>query len=417
MTSGRRGVALRHLSFAIAVGVTLVAILVWAARPQWHSDLLAAHRLGLPAAQFRVVAGAGEESADGVLVTAAGPRDVALQTMLPGAGFEAADFRVLRYAFTNFPRTLELSFLFRRADRPDDVQTVSLPWPGKGVASFDLTDLPEWHGHIVEVGFAEYPTPQSIPPGGVFAPFVLHDAELWSTSWRGAFAVLATEWSGYWPWSQRSVHALGRDATRPGGTSLLLVAALGASGIVLWAIVLLGLRGRRLGAFVLVCVAVAWLVLDLSWQTSLQWRLGAARDVYADKTWAERTLTVVDEPLRGVATQIEQRLAGAREGAHVLVAADSAYTLLRLLWHLQPLNAAVYNQVVSGTQMPAPGTYVVLYDAPSLRGSAQFARLVARSRVVAAPGDPGIRANLASNPLVLEYTGKLERHRMHGSVP
>lgn len=417
MKSRELASALRVVAFVVVVVATLAAILVVAARPEWGSAFLPVEQRTLPAAEFYVVAGTGEAVAGGLRVTGAGEREVALQTMLPEAGFDAADFEVLRYQFENFPRTLEASFLFRRADRPADVQTVSLPWPGHGVASFELAELPEWRGRIIEVGFAEYPTPQAIPPGTGFEPFVLRDAQLGSASWRGALGVLATEWSGYWPWSQRSVHALGRDVTRQDGTSLVLVVALAAAGIVLWAFLLLGLRGRALGACALACAAVAWLALDRHWQASLQWRLGAARDVYANLDYAGRTSTVVDEPLRDAADQVRQQLGNAGDSAHVVVAADSAYTVLRLIWHLQPLNVAVWSQVLGDGRMPAPGTRLVVYDAPALRGSAQFARIFAHSRVVAAPAGSGAQAGLAANPLVLEYTGKPERHPMHGASP
>ncbi len=409
--------ALRAFAFVVAVAATLVAILVVAARPEWDSDLLPAGQRSLPAAEFGIVTGAGEPVADGLRIRSAGEREVALQTLLPADGFDAADFDVLRYRFEDLPRTLEVSFLFRRADRPADVQTVSLPWPGHGVASFALSEVPEWQGRIIEVGFAEYPTPQAIPSGIGFEPFVLRDAQLWSASWRGAFGVLATEWSGYWPWSQRSVHALGRDATRQGGASLVLVVALVVAGVVLWAFLLLGLRGRTLGACALACAAVAWLALDLHWQANLQWRLGAARDVYANQDYAGRTATVVDESLRDAANEVRRQLGDIGNDAHVLVAADSAYTVLRLIWHLQPLNVAVWSQILDGGRMPAPGTYVVVYDAPALRSSPQFAQVLARSRMVAPSGGSTARAGLAANPLVLEYTGRIERHRLREALP
>lgn len=404
MTSRGRARTWRATAFAAAVATSLAAILVGAARPDWRDDLLPAERLVLAATGFRVVAGSGEPVAAGLRIRAAGERGVALQSMFPDPGIDATKFAVLRYAFADFPATHEVSFLFRRADRPDDVQAVSLPWPGRGVAAFDLSDLPAWGGRIIETGFAEYPIPQAIPPATGFAPFVLRDAELWSPSWRGALAVLATDWSGRWPWSQRSVHALGRDATRPDGASLVAAVALGAAAIVAWAYLLLGLRGRRLRVCGVACGAAAWLLLDLHWQSSLAWRLDAARAVYADLDFAQRTANVVDDSLRDAADEIRDRLAGAPPDAHVVVAADSAYTVLRLVWHLQPLNVAVWAQVLGDGGLPAPGTFLVLHEAPTLRGSAQFARILAGSRVLG-PGRPDALAQRSGSPLVLEYIG------------
>ena len=128
---------------------------------------------------------------------------------------DADAFPILRYRWQDFPRTLELSFVFRRADQPDDVHTVTLPPAGAYPGYFDLSDVPDWHGRIIEIGFAEFPTAQLVPADIAFRPFALIEAEFWSPSWRGSLGALGTDWSAYRPWALMSVSALGPDAPWP----------------------------------------------------------------------------------------------------------------------------------------------------------------------------------------------------------
>ncbi len=405
MMAAHRPTRLRCVGFAIAVLLTWSALVVWAAKPDWHSPILPTRSLELPATSFHMIEGEGRQAAEGLRVESLGAHDVALQTYAPKGGFEAAQLPVLAYRFSGFVHTLELSLVFRRADQPGDVHAVSLPWPGRGVSTFDLGDVPQWSGHIVEVGFAQYPTPQSIPPNIDMDTFMLRDAQLQSASWRGALRSLLTNWTSRWPWSQRSVHSLGRDATRPSDSSLVAHVALAFALVIGWAVVLLGLRGRRLAFFAVFCVTCAWLMLDVAWQGNLSWHLEAAREAYADGGFAQRTTHVVDPTIRDAADLVKQRIGGNDVAAHVLVVSDSGYTLMRLLWHLQPMNTAVYSEVLWDGRNPIPGSYVVLFDAPRFRHSVRFAQLVAQSTIVTTGNAPNRFAGVRGNPLVLHYTG------------
>ena len=146
-----------------------------------------------------------------------------LQSLRP-SDVDAETFPTLRYRFANFPRTLELSLVFRTAENPEDV-AVSLPWPGERRARSISSQIPQWRGQIVEFGFAQFPVAQLVPPAQGFKPFEIVEAGLWSRSWRGDLAALATDWFGAWPWTQRSVHALGRDTDTPRARSLVLCVA------------------------------------------------------------------------------------------------------------------------------------------------------------------------------------------------
>src|SRR5690606_31313606 len=145
-----------------------------------------------PGSRFRAAFGRAMPEGQRLRVLSEAEDHSSLQvTVLPQ--LDAQRFPVLRYRFEDFPRTLELSLTFRTAGKPGDVQTVSLPWPGSGTATFDLSAVEEWTGSIIELGFAEFSTGQLVPPEHGFAPFVLERAELWSPSWRGDLAALMTD--------------------------------------------------------------------------------------------------------------------------------------------------------------------------------------------------------------------------------
>ena len=221
---------MRKLLFSAAVLLSMSALLVWAAGVDWRSPLSPDTVRNWSGSDFRVVIGGAAQDETRLRIGAVGENRTALQSVVLN-GIEAAENPILRYRFEQFPHTLELSLVFRRAG-DDDVSVVSLPWPGEGDAWFDLGTVPEWQGRIVELAFAEYPTPQIVPPMQGFQPFTLVDASLDSRSWRGDVAALMTDWLGQWPWSQRSVHALGRDTDTPRAESLVLCLALAIAATI-----------------------------------------------------------------------------------------------------------------------------------------------------------------------------------------
>ena len=90
-------------------------------------------RLRHAGAGFEVVAGTGAGIVGDRLlnISSIGRDQVAVQALALPAPIDAADFPVLRYRWQRFPQTLELSFMFRRADMPEDVQMVTLPPAGR----------------------------------------------------------------------------------------------------------------------------------------------------------------------------------------------------------------------------------------------------------------------------------------------
>lgn len=354
---------MRRLSFAIAVLLSLSALLMWAAGVEWQSPLTPEQTRNWTGSEFRVVMGGAAEDESRLRIGAVGEDRTALQSVFLN-GVEATANPILRYRFEQFPHTLELSLVFRRAG-DEDVSVVSLPWPGEGNAWFDLGTVPEWRGRITEVAFAEYPTPQVVPPMQGFKPFTLVDASLASRSWHGDLAALATDWLGQWPWSQRSVHALGRDTDTPRAQSLVLCLAIAIAMLLFWAWLLLRLRGSSLLRASLAFVVAGWILLDLQWQSGLRWRHVATQSLYAGFEWPERELHSADSDIVEAARDLKTAIRDLPENSRILVHSSSSFSVLRLVYHLLPMNVGVLSLAHStAPATPLPDKcLIVLYDA------------------------------------------------------
>lgn len=372
---------MRGTLFAVALAASWCLLLLWAAGGGWSTPVTPVTQRSWAGHEFGVVYGKGTAQAGHLHLEATAKDFSSLQSIaLPN--LDAREFQTLRYRFVHFPRTLELSLVFRTAEAADDVQTISLPWPGEGVSTFDLSHIEKWHGTIVELGFFEFPTGQVVPPELGFKPFDLAEVELWTPSWQGDLAALATDWFGAWPWSQRSVHALGRDSDAPRAHSAVLVAALAVGIAILWAALLLGLRGRRLLTTAAVCAAIAWIALDLRWQAGLVQRLLATRTLYAGQTWPERARIVGDGDILQAADALKTMLRDEPAETRILVHAESGYAWLRLVWHLLPLNVAGFTLATpSGTALPE-NCLIVFYDSDLWRRDPGVRKLLAGSRRV-----------------------------------
>lgn len=391
---------MRRVLFAIAVLLSGVVILLWGAGVDWHSPISTDQERHWAGSDFRVVMGGAAQDEDRLRIGAVGDNRTALQSVALN-GLEASEYPILRYRFEQFPHTLELSLVFRPADA-DDVTVVSLPWPGAGEAVFDLGTVPEWKGRIVEVAFAEYPTPQVVPPMQGFRPFTLVEAALSARSWGGDLSALMTDWLGYWPWSQRSVHALGRDTDTPRAQSLVLCIVLFIFATGFWAVWLLRLRGVRLSRLVVVMLVLGWLLLDLQWHAGLRWRYSATHDLYAAYDWPQREQHSADSEIISMAAEIKLALRDVPENARILVHSDSPFALLRMVYHLLPMNVAVFAQAIStvpATPLP-DGTLIIVYEAEGWKYD--WGRRVLKGSGTEFPGSQIMQRD---NLLVVRYRG------------
>jgi len=369
---------MRRALFALALAAGVLVLLLWAARVDWHAPISPAAQRVFNGSEFAAVFGKGTAQSGRLHMDAAAEDFSSLQSVTL-RNLAARDFSTLRYRFENFPRTLELSLVFRTSEAPDDVRTISLPWPGDGVASFDLSHVEAWQGDIIELGFAQFATGQLVPAELGFKPFDLVDMELWSPSWRGDLAALATDWFGAWPWSQRSVHALGREGDAPHARSAVLVIALGAGIAIGLAMLLLGLRGQRLLVVAGICIALAWIALDLRWQTGLAQRLLSTRALYAGLDWPQRSRIVGDGEILQAADELKTILQGEPAKTRILLEARSGYEWLRLVWHSLPLNVTGLQLAATfGASLPE-NCVIVFYDDDTWTTNPALRKLLAHS--------------------------------------
>jgi hypothetical protein len=375
---------MRRIAFVLALLAGWTILVLVAARVDISAPFAAAEQRAFRGNDFTAVFGTASVVDERLDVSAPGDGYTSLQSLHP-PDIDAEQFPTLRYRFADFPRTLELSLVIRTADNPEDI-AIALPWPGDRVQTFDLSRVPEWRGRIVEIGFAEFPTAQVVPPAQGFKPFAIVEAGLWSRSWRGDLAALATDWFAAWPWTQRSVHALGRDTDTPGAPmSLVIAIALAGGFAIVCAALLFGRRARPLATAGAIALAVAWLVLDVAWQFGLWGRLETTRAVYAKLSWNQRERTVADTDLVALADRLRVMLRKEPENARVLVYTDAAsgYELLRFVWHVLPRNIGL---LANSAGDPLPnGAIIVFLRSDAWRTNESFRRLLATSQRLITP--------------------------------
>jgi len=354
---------MRSLLLALALIAVWLLVLGTAAGVPWSAPLSARATTSLNGQDFRPLVGAGVEDGTALGIGAIATDGYALQTTSLDR-LRAADLPILRYHFEDFPRTLELVLVFRRADAPEDVQTVALPWHGDGGVAFDLRTATEaWRGEIIELGFAEYATSQLVPPSIAFRPFRLVSARLQSPAWNAAPALLRSGWLGYRPWSQAAVNAVAQGAE--GATSMPLTLALGAGmtfAVLAW--LRREWRGQLL-RLALVLAALAWVVLDLRGLDDLWAKHSLTTSIYSGKSWQERARLQPDEDVAGFAQLARQQSSSPGAGQRVLVASDSVYKMLRLIYFLLPLNTAPLETAIadaSPSSFPADTLIVICAD-------------------------------------------------------
>lgn len=317
--------------------------------------------------EFVPVIGSGRHDGDILAVTGMAGAQGAMQVHHPAQPINAAAFPILRYRFDDLPRMLELVFVFRRADTPDDVSVLTIPGVGAGAGAIDLSRFPAWRGQIIEIGFAEFPGAQSVPPSRAFRHFSLRQVELQSPSWQSAVAVRMNDWLGRQNWELMSLSAIGPDSDRPRGPPLPPALFIGMLATLAAGALILGWRGARLARMAVGGFLLAWLLLDVRWLIDLNGRHQTTRAIYGGLPADERALLQPDQATFDGAARIRAVLADEPADRRIFVDAGSDYVRARLLYHLLPLNVAPVNLVHYGTPEQRAGSIVVLFDARAPR--------------------------------------------------
>jgi hypothetical protein len=361
-----------RVRLAVALVLWWFACLVWFTRVPVTAPVLPAHADVLDGASFGGAIGEAGVDGKALAVTAMDDKDGVL--LVRRVDIVAAERSVLRYRVTDFPSTMELALVFRRADAPGDTFSTTLTTPRGDLGTIDLTTEPEWRGRIVEIGFAAYAVAQSAPPATAFRPYRFADATFESASWRGAFGATATEWFGRRYWALMSMSALGPDAPRVRARSLVLFVAAGVFGSLLLAWLVGGVSERRMVRVAIVTTMLAWLALDLRWLASLVDRHAGTRAAYGGADWHGRQSLQPDRDVAAAALRVRETLGDKLRDARLFVDAPSDYERARLVYHLLPANAAPINLVVYAAKN-YPGVYVVLYGRDASNFDADNGRL------------------------------------------
>ncbi|MEP6940490.1 MAG: hypothetical protein ABI846_12070 [Rudaea sp.] len=361
---------IRGVVFAIALVAIWLGVFALTAGLPWDAPLNSGKRLTLEGRDFLVRSGTGKLGARGLEISAFGADGTALQTARLGRA-RSEQTPILRYRISDFPKTLELALIFRRSDAPEDVQSISLPAPILPEAAVDLTRLPQWHGEILEVGFAEYAAGQVVAPDNAqFAPFRIERVSLQARSWSEIFPRLLSDWFGYRPWALLSISALGPQLETLPTSSMTVAIGIGGVLSLLAGWLTLGWSKRRLLQASCVTALGAWLLLDLRWLDDFLSKHRVIETLYADKSWEERAKIQPDDDTLRAAAELS-KFAAEVGAKRILVTGDSQYTTLRLVYFLLPLNAAPMVSVLAaspGGIVPADTLIAVLgndakYDA------------------------------------------------------
>ncbi|MEM1114455.1 MAG: hypothetical protein AAGI11_21260 [Pseudomonadota bacterium] len=168
------------------------------------------------------------------------------------------------------------------------------------------------------------------------------DAAVLSSATRKQRArdLLAT-WTAFAPWDQTSIN-LQRGYRGPGPGPVPIAAwwlAANLSLLLLWRLV----AGWPPRAALLLALLMPWLVLDLQWQSKLNWQLDRTNETFAGKSQEARHLADVDGVLYAYAQRLKREvLVDPTARVQILQKGfGHDYTRLRLQFHLLPYN--IYN--------------------------------------------------------------------------
>jgi hypothetical protein len=358
------------VGFVLALAAGWLLLLLWAAGVDPRGPLSPAQSRSFPGSRHHAAFGKATPQEQRLRIEAAAEDHSLLQvTALPDLAAE--DFPILRYRFADFPSTLELSLVFRTRESPDDVQTISLPAPGTRGGTIDLSRVAAWRGTLVEIGFAQFPVAQLVPPDEGFKPFSLVESKLESMSWRGRISAMFTSWFARAPWQLISVSAIGPSETgddtphspRP---PLVLALALGVLGMLAFCV--LRVRGAALRRVMLICAVAAWFALDFAWLVDLRYKLAVDRDIWGGIPFAQRQNYVADAQIQEVAMRLKAALADEPPTTRILVSAGSPHEMLRLIYLAAPLNLGAFAGFANSPQARiSSGTLIVSYGAARAR--------------------------------------------------
>lgn len=347
-----------------AITGVLLAVLAWAIAlpgPAW--PIFPGHAETFRPSEMRAVSGTAVAAAENRLKVWSANAGNALQVHA-NLSLDAARSSVLRYAARDFPATMELVFVWRRADSPDAVHSVTLAPPGLGTRAFDLSSSPEWRGRITEIGLAQFPVPLQVDAARAFRPFEIAALRIETPALSNGVRLFVDHLFAPRPWTQQSINSLGRELGHRTAPALLpLIVAMAV--LVTWRWALRGMARPSSDAMraVVAASAFVWLVGDGAWQVQLsnQNALSRATGGYGG---------VADAPLAASAAKAREWLARYRADAKVAVVASSSFLRTRVAYHLRPADVSAEHALgFANDGMPTGAVLIVHESADVLFGS------------------------------------------------
>ncbi len=329
----------------------------------------------LPLSGLSFVVGQGQSGADGYVIEQYGDGVALLSSGPVSIDADRLDLLVLNLrmqAVIDDPNRAP-AFFWRRQDEEETVSRLTLLG---GDELVDLKTSEDWHGTVTEVGFLVL---EDAGPAVTISGLRLENSEPMTVA-----RLLAGEWFGYEPWTQRSAHSLtgGEERQHAPLPALVSVFVLLTAGLAAW----LGPRGRRV-ELVMIAILAGWVMLDIRWLGNRLQR--------AEKSLASLSLSVESRLSDPELTRLDPWISRILDGLpdehpqRILVLSDPEepkYYAWRSKYQLLPHNAAVFPRLPSPEQVEGVDFIMVIGDFmdPS-KASAGV-----RERVAALPLDPAV---------------------------
>jgi len=342
-SSSRTAVSLALGTLAFVVIVTLLQIPRFGQGKgdglRWTGDQLQALGLEGEVREGAVWLPASETSVQGVVTT--GP-----------VSFEAVPADVLRLHARGLHPATGARVFWRTSAAPQAFESLPVEMTPGGRIAIGMGDVLAWSGTVTEVGLlVTGPVPEAIEFRYI-AVEPLTPGSLWPVLW--------TQWFSFLPWKHASINFV--NVSR--GTYLSPVVAAALWIVVVW-VCYRWLPGRRSWSWrwAFSVFLVAWILLDLRFQTDLLFKLRETRFNYAGKDVEARLASGPDAALYRIAQQFLDQVDVADN--RVFIVSDEpesvrGYKRLRTHYFLLPVNAMSMRQDPPDSDWLLPGDVILV---------------------------------------------------------
>ena len=334
-------------------GALLVALALWLFYRS--GDPLVAPTLVLTGADLHLTAGAGKQTADGVVIRQVEGNGVVI---VQGAiqPLEAEQYRRLAWHVEGLKPGQDLRAIWATADNPQAIREQPLSFDHNGEGRLDLSGESHWTGRIVAMGL--------VIKGAIQEPLRVSSLELHPQVLSPSVLLhaLVDNWTHTEGWTGRSInfdYGGPRDARfRP----VIVTALWVILASLLYALLNPTWRGHKsLAPYAALCL-IGWLALDLRWQWVLGQRLIQTQERYAGLDGEARQLAGPDRHLYPFMREVRRHLPA--EPARIFILSDdpNGYVSGRARYHLLPHNTYAGLSGLPDAKQAHPGDYVLALE-------------------------------------------------------